>query len=148
MAKSTALATTADASIPFNPDQTLKASKALVAHIKKSAAEPREDGKQNLLATEESTVAETPIWLTLTTKKHIHDSHRKQLSLARTWSARRWLLAAPLSIACSYQDNPLTTTRPATRENRASEPPQHRRRTQRLLNNGRPPAVLQKCGSR
>ncbi|KAK4144488.1 ribosomal protein L1p/L10e family-domain-containing protein [Dichotomopilus funicola] len=78
MAKSTALATTADASIPFNPDQTLKASKALVAHIKKSAAEPREDGKQNLLATEESTIAETPIWLTLTTKKHIHDSHRLQ----------------------------------------------------------------------
>jgi ribosome biogenesis protein UTP30 len=59
-----------------DPEQTLKACKALVAHIKKAAAQPRDDGKQNLLADEESTVAETPVWLTLTTKKHIHDSHR------------------------------------------------------------------------
>lgn len=43
-------------------------------------AAPSASGKQNLLADEESTVAETPIWLTLTTKKHIHDSHRLQPS--------------------------------------------------------------------
>ena len=76
MAPSTAVEKKAtDAVTPVDPDQTLKACKALVAHIKKAAAAPRPDGKQNLLADEESTVAETPIWLTLTTKKHIHDSH-------------------------------------------------------------------------
>jgi len=78
MSKSTAVTKASDASIPVDPEQTLKACKALVAHIKKAAAEPRNDGKQNLLADEESTVAETPVWLTLTTKKHIHDSHRLQ----------------------------------------------------------------------
>jgi hypothetical protein len=76
MSKSTTVAKAADTSVPVDPEQTLKACKALVAHIKKSAAEPREDGKQNLLGDEETTVAETPVWLTLTTKKHIHDSHR------------------------------------------------------------------------
>lgn len=76
MSKSTTVAKAADASVPVDPEQTLKACKALVAHIKKSAAEPREDGKQNLLGDEETAVAETPVWLTLTTKKHIHDSHR------------------------------------------------------------------------
>jgi len=76
MTKSTAVTKAPDASVPVDPEQTLKACKALVAHIKKSAAEPREDGKQNLLADEETTVAETPVWLTLTTKKHIHDSNR------------------------------------------------------------------------
>ncbi|KAK0636794.1 ribosomal protein L1p/L10e family-domain-containing protein [Bombardia bombarda] len=81
MSKSTttAVAKASEASVsPVNPDQTLKASKALLAHIKKAAAEPRPSGKQNLLADEESTIAETPIWLTLTTKRHIHDTHRLQ----------------------------------------------------------------------
>ncbi|KAL2130572.1 hypothetical protein VTI74DRAFT_6217 [Chaetomium olivicolor] len=78
MSQSKAVTKAGDASIPVNPEQTLKACKALVAHIKKAAAAPRDDGKQNLLADEESTVAETPVWLTLTTKKHIHDSHRLQ----------------------------------------------------------------------
>jgi ribosome biogenesis protein UTP30 len=76
MSKSTAVTKAPDAPVPVDPEQTLKACKALVAHIKKAAAQPRDDGKQNLLADEESTVAETPVWLTLTTKKHIHDSHR------------------------------------------------------------------------
>ncbi len=76
MSKSTAVTKVSDAAVHVDPEQTLKACKALVAHIKKSAAAPREDGKQNLLADEESTVAETPVWLTLTTKKHIHDSNR------------------------------------------------------------------------
>ncbi|KAK3307208.1 ribosomal protein L1p/L10e family-domain-containing protein [Chaetomium strumarium] len=78
MSKSTAVAKAADASVPVDSEQTLKACKALVAHIKKAATTPRSDGKQNLLADEESTVSETPVWLTLTTKKHIHDSHRLQ----------------------------------------------------------------------
>jgi ribosome biogenesis protein UTP30 len=76
MPKSTTVAKASDAEVPVDPEQTLKACKALVAHIKKSAAAPRDDGKQDLLADEESTVAETPVWLTLTTKKHIHDSNR------------------------------------------------------------------------
>lgn len=79
MSKSTAVAKSPDALVPVDPDQTLKACTALVAHIKKSAAAPRDDGKQNLLADEETTIAETPVWLTLTTKKHIHDSHRMSL---------------------------------------------------------------------
>lgn len=76
MTNSTAVTKASEAAVPVDPEQTLKACKALVAHIKKSAAEPRQDGKQNLLADEETTVAETPVWLTLTTKKHIHDSNR------------------------------------------------------------------------
>ncbi|KAL2143748.1 hypothetical protein VTI28DRAFT_10045 [Corynascus sepedonium] len=78
MSKSTAVTKASDASVPVDPEQTLKACKALVAHIKKTASEPRDDGKPNLLADEETTIAETPVWLTLTTKKHIHDSHRLQ----------------------------------------------------------------------
>ncbi|KAL2121309.1 hypothetical protein VTJ04DRAFT_5336 [Mycothermus thermophilus] len=79
MSNSTAVVKASDAEVvPVDPAQTLKACKALVAHIKKTAAQPREDGKKDLLADEESTIAETPIWLTLTTKKHIHDSHRLQ----------------------------------------------------------------------
>ncbi|GKT45307.1 putative ribosylation factor GTPase-activating protein cnt6 [Colletotrichum spaethianum] len=62
-----------------NP-QTLKASKALLAHIKKAAKEKSEEsGKKNLLADpddEEGNVAQQPIWLTLTTKRHIADSAR------------------------------------------------------------------------
>ncbi len=76
MSKSTTIAKASEAAVTVDPEQTLKACKALVAHIKKSAAAPREDGKQSLLDDAESTVAETPVWLTLTTKKHIHDSNR------------------------------------------------------------------------
>ncbi|KAK0643789.1 ribosomal protein L1p/L10e family-domain-containing protein [Cercophora newfieldiana] len=80
MSKSTSVAKAADASVsPVQPEQTLKASKALIAHIKKAAATPA-SGKQNLLADEETTVAQTPVWLTLTTKSHIHDSNRLQPS--------------------------------------------------------------------
>ncbi|KAK4460567.1 ribosomal protein L1p/L10e family-domain-containing protein [Cladorrhinum samala] len=78
MSPTTAVAPTGESSVPVNPEQTLKACKALVAHIKKAAAAPSKDGKQNLLADEETVVAETPVWLTLTTKNHIHDSNRLQ----------------------------------------------------------------------
>ncbi|KAL2019870.1 hypothetical protein VTK56DRAFT_9132 [Thermocarpiscus australiensis] len=78
MSEATAVARVGDASVPVDPSQTLKACKALVSHVKKAATKPRTDGKQDLLADEESAIAETPIWLTLTTKNHIHDSRRLQ----------------------------------------------------------------------
>lgn len=60
---------------PLN--QILKASKALLAHIKKAASQ--DDGaKKNLLADPDAPQAETPVWLTLTTKRHIKDSARLQ----------------------------------------------------------------------
>ncbi|KAK4442451.1 ribosomal protein L1p/L10e family-domain-containing protein [Podospora aff. communis PSN243] len=80
MSKSTSVIKAADASVSLvQPEQTLKASKALVAHIKKAATAPA-SGKQNLLADEETAVAETPVWLTLTTKSHIHGSNKLQPS--------------------------------------------------------------------
>jgi len=78
MAASTAVAKTANTTAPVvNPEQTLKASKALLSHIKKAAA-AKTDTKPNLLADEDSAFAETPIWLTITTKKHIHETQRLQ----------------------------------------------------------------------
>ncbi|KAK2004438.1 ribosomal protein L1, partial [Colletotrichum falcatum] len=69
-----------DVAPSIDPEQTLKASKALLAHIKKAAKEKsQESGKKNLLADlddEEGGVAQQPIWLTLTTKRHIADSAR------------------------------------------------------------------------
>lgn len=59
------------------PLQTLKASKALLAHIKKAAKETSEEStKRNLL--EDDDEDETPVWLTLTTKRHIADKARLQ----------------------------------------------------------------------
>ncbi|ROW05213.1 hypothetical protein VSDG_00251 [Cytospora chrysosperma] len=73
---STAVAKQANFSI--DPDQALKASKALLAHIKKSAKDAANSGKKSILAADDEeqslAVAETPIWLTVTTKRHIHDS--------------------------------------------------------------------------
>lgn len=65
--------------------QALKASKALLAHIRKTASENAANAtKKNLLddADEEKplSVAETPIWMTVTTKRHIHDSKKLQPS--------------------------------------------------------------------
>ncbi|KAG8417562.1 proteasome-interacting protein cic1 [Metarhizium acridum] len=61
----------------IDPDQTLKASKALLAHIKKAAKETsKESTKRNLLEDEDE--EDTPIWLTLTTKRHIADKARLQ----------------------------------------------------------------------
>lgn len=65
--------------------QALKASKALLAHIKKTASENAINAtKKNLLedADEEKplSVSETPIWMTVTTKRHIHDSKKLQPS--------------------------------------------------------------------
>jgi ribosome biogenesis protein UTP30 len=60
-------------------DQILKASKALLAHIQKAANSPDSTTKkQNLLADPDEPQAEIPIWLTLTTKRHVRDSARLQ----------------------------------------------------------------------
>ncbi|KAK0714542.1 ribosomal protein L1p/L10e family-domain-containing protein [Lasiosphaeris hirsuta] len=77
MSKSTTVAKTAETTVSLvDSDQVLKASKALLGHIKKAIAAPS-TGKQTLLD-EESVIAQTPIWLTLTTKSHIHQSNRLQ----------------------------------------------------------------------
>ncbi|KAF6829150.1 electron transfer flavoprotein alpha-subunit [Colletotrichum musicola] len=63
----------------IDPEQTLKASKALLAHIKKAATQKTEQsGKKNLLANpdDEANLAQAPVLLTLTTKRHIADSNR------------------------------------------------------------------------
>ncbi|PKS07349.1 hypothetical protein jhhlp_005951 [Lomentospora prolificans] len=65
----------------IDPDQTLKASKALLAHIKKASKQKSEStGKKNILDEIEEdgslTLAETPVWMTLTTKRHIVDTNR------------------------------------------------------------------------
>ncbi|KAI1457966.1 ribosomal protein L1 [Annulohypoxylon moriforme] len=60
-----------------DPDQSLKASKALLAHMKKASKEKAANSeKKDLLADpdDEEGSKETPIWLTLTTKRHISDS--------------------------------------------------------------------------
>ncbi|KAL7627777.1 proteasome-interacting protein cic1 [Parahypoxylon ruwenzoriense] len=60
-----------------DPDQTLKASKALLAHMKKASKEKAANAeKKDLLAAsdDEDGTNELPIWLTLTTKRHIADS--------------------------------------------------------------------------
>lgn len=63
----------------------MTATKALLAYIKKSADEEvTKTGKRNLLADEDAEdgaatgAAETPIWLTFSTKRHILDSNRLQ----------------------------------------------------------------------
>ncbi|KUI54856.1 hypothetical protein VP1G_02292 [Cytospora mali] len=67
------------ANFAIDPEQALKASKALLAHIKKTAKDnAASSSKKNILEAADDeqslTVAETPIWLTVTTKRHIHDS--------------------------------------------------------------------------
>ncbi|KAF4583131.1 hypothetical protein GQ602_006275 [Ophiocordyceps camponoti-floridani] len=69
-----------DAVTPIDPDQTLKASKALLAHIQKAAKEGAEKAadhasKRNLLDDDDD-VRDTPIWLTLTTKRHLAGTTR------------------------------------------------------------------------
>ncbi|KAF2198116.1 ribosomal protein L1 [Delitschia confertaspora ATCC 74209] len=61
--------------------QITKATTALLTHIKKRTAEKEQkSGKKNLLADadaeEESELKAVPVWLTVGTKKHIHDQAR------------------------------------------------------------------------
>ncbi|KAK2616910.1 proteasome-interacting protein cic1 [Conoideocrella luteorostrata] len=63
----------------IDPDQTLKASKALLAHIKKAAKESSQEAtKRNILEGHDDEDEDTPIWLTLSTKRHIADKARLQ----------------------------------------------------------------------
>ncbi|KFH45276.1 putative ribosome biogenesis protein-like protein [Hapsidospora chrysogenum ATCC 11550] len=66
-----------------DPEQTLKASKALLSHIKKAAKQKAdESSKRNLLSgpdgDDDDSVNETPVWLTLTSKRHITDKTKLQ----------------------------------------------------------------------
>ncbi|CAK7262522.1 proteasome-interacting protein cic1 [Sporothrix epigloea] len=72
--------------------QVLTATKSLLAYIKNAAEEQTvKTGKRNLLAADGddddeaggSGVAETPIWLTVSTKRHIIDSNRLQPNTIR-----------------------------------------------------------------
>ncbi|RFU77029.1 electron transfer flavo alpha-subunit [Trichoderma arundinaceum] len=58
--------------------QTLKASKALLAHIKKASKEKAETSSKRNLLEEEEGDSDQVIWLTLTTKRHISDKARLQ----------------------------------------------------------------------
>ncbi|KAI9651210.1 proteasome-interacting protein cic1 [Ciborinia camelliae] len=75
--KSTVLTKKVESGSPYqlDHDQVLKASAALLKHISSSEAEKaKKAGAQNLLAQNDDDDAEsTPVWLTLTTKKHIID---------------------------------------------------------------------------
>lgn len=81
VATSTALTTKVDSGSPYQLDsaQVSKASSALLKHIK-STEKAGSTSKPNLLASadddEEQDNDSTPIWLTLTTKKHIIDQKR------------------------------------------------------------------------
>lgn len=56
-----------------SPPQTLKASKALLAHIKKASAEKEAAAEKKTLLGDDD---EVPVWLQMTTKRHIADSSR------------------------------------------------------------------------
>lgn len=76
---STALTTKVENGSPYqlDPQQTLKASKALIKHMK-SAKTNQSNTKQSLLADaeEEEEASSAAIYLTVTTKKHITDQKR------------------------------------------------------------------------
>ncbi|KAK7418019.1 proteasome-interacting protein cic1 [Neonectria magnoliae] len=79
MAPSKEVAATGEAALTsINPDQTLKASKALLAHIKKAAKQKSEESAKRNLLEDDDEPLNTPIWLTLTTKRHIADKARLQ----------------------------------------------------------------------
>ncbi|KKA27074.1 hypothetical protein TD95_001147 [Thielaviopsis punctulata] len=99
MSRSKAVAAPAQTAVErvLDDNQTLKASKALLSHIKKTAIEKSESApKKSLLDDSEeapSALAETPIWLTLTTKRHIADSSRLQpskIALPHSLNASEW----------------------------------------------------------
>lgn len=58
--------------------QTLKASKALLSHIQKASKEQSEVSNKKNLLDDDDDAAETPVWMTLTTKRHISDKARLQ----------------------------------------------------------------------
>ncbi|KAK5063001.1 hypothetical protein LTR84_005077 [Exophiala bonariae] len=74
----------ADTPYQLDPEQTLKASQALLQHVKTETKRLQEaSSKRNLLSTDASdseqddnSSTENPIWLNLTTKQHIVDDRR------------------------------------------------------------------------
>ncbi|EGX88729.1 ribosomal protein L1 [Cordyceps militaris CM01] len=67
--------------VAISYEQSIKASKALLAHIKKAAKESagKPSAKKNLLVEDDQDdTADTPVWLTLTTKRHIADKSKLQ----------------------------------------------------------------------
>lgn len=77
--KSTALTIKAESGSPYqlNSAQTLKASTALLKHIKeKEVSTSKKQEKKNLLEDADDEETATPIWLNLTTKTHIVDKKR------------------------------------------------------------------------
>ncbi|EPE26424.1 Ribosomal protein L1 [Glarea lozoyensis ATCC 20868] len=76
---SNALTLKAENGTPYqlSHDQVLRASKALLVHVKKSEKEEKtSDGKKSLLEDDEDDDIAAPIWLNLATKKHIVDKKR------------------------------------------------------------------------
>ncbi|PTB64887.1 ribosomal protein L1 [Trichoderma citrinoviride] len=67
-----------DAAVTIDHAQTLKASKALLAHIKKAAKEKAEASSKRNLLEDDDGESEKTIWLTLTTKRHVSDKARLQ----------------------------------------------------------------------
>ncbi|TFB01167.1 hypothetical protein CCMA1212_006989 [Trichoderma ghanense] len=67
-----------NAAVTIDHAQTLKASKALLAHIKKAAKEKAEASSKRNLLEDDDGESEKTIWLTLTTKRHISDKSRLQ----------------------------------------------------------------------
>ncbi len=61
------------------PEQVLKATKALLTHIKKTASSESVTEKRDLLADDEVSSA-LPVWLTMSTKMHLKDSKKLQPS--------------------------------------------------------------------
>ncbi|KAG4283037.1 hypothetical protein FPRO06_09710 [Fusarium proliferatum] len=72
------VAPSAAAVTAIDPDQTLKASKALLAHIKKAAKQKADESEKRNLLDDDEDPTTTPIWLNLTTKRHIVDKARLQ----------------------------------------------------------------------
>lgn len=84
MASSVTLKSKTESGSPYtlDPDQTLRAATALLAKIKADAETKKSASteKQNLLEdadeSDDENAESTPVWLTLTTKKHIIDKQR------------------------------------------------------------------------
>ncbi|KAL6856734.1 ribosomal protein L1 [Trichoderma novae-zelandiae] len=71
-------AANANAVVSVDHAQTLKASKALLAHIKKASKEKAEAASKRNLLEDDDGESEKTVWLTLTTKRHISDKARLQ----------------------------------------------------------------------